>query len=31
MENEEVQDTLNQDSLDVLVEEGCVENEYKDE
>ena len=25
-----IQDTFNQDGLDVLVEEGSVENEYKD-
>lgn len=29
-EDMEVQTTLNQDGLDVLVEEGVVENEYKD-
>lgn len=29
-EEMEVQTTFNQDSLEVLVEEGVVENEYKD-
>jgi hypothetical protein len=29
-EDMEVQTTFNQDSLEVLVEEGVVENEYKD-
>ena len=29
-EDMEVQTTFNQDGLDVLVEEGVVENEYKD-
>lgn len=29
-EEMEVQTTFNQDGLDVLVEEGVVENEYKD-
>lgn len=29
-EEVEVQTTFNQDGLDVLVEEGVVENEYKD-
>lgn len=27
----EVQSTFNEDGLDILVEEGSVENEYKDE
>lgn len=29
-EDMEVQTTFNQDNLEVLVEEGVVENEYKD-
>ena len=30
-QKEEIKNTLNEDGLDVLVEEGSVENEYKNE
>lgn len=30
-QTEEIQNTFNEDGLDVLVEEGSVENEYKNE